>query len=98
MKKLDFIDALRGYAILGVLMVHTSQYGNKLHSTLGTLITEKGAMGVQLFFLASSFTLFLSEDFLGLHQFFTSLFVITCFKTGIVSAMFLPPVHHMGLT
>lgn len=60
MKKLDFIDALRGYAILGVLMVHTSQYGNKLHSTLGTLITEKGAMGVQLFFLASSFTLFLS--------------------------------------
>jgi peptidoglycan/LPS O-acetylase OafA/YrhL len=60
LKKLDFIDALRGYAILGVIMVHTSQYGNKLHSTLGKLITEKGAMGVQLFFLASSFTLFLS--------------------------------------
>jgi peptidoglycan/LPS O-acetylase OafA/YrhL len=40
--------------------VHTSQHGNILKSTLGNLIVEKGAIGVQLFFLASSFTLFLS--------------------------------------
>ena len=59
-KKLDFIDALRGYAILGVILVHTSQYGKQLTSTWGKLITDKGAMGVQLFFLASAFTLFLS--------------------------------------
>ena len=41
-------------------MVHCSQFGSALHSTLGKLITDKGAMGVQLFFIASAFTLFLS--------------------------------------
>jgi peptidoglycan/LPS O-acetylase OafA/YrhL len=60
MKKLDYIDALRGLAVLGVLIVHTNQYG---HSNLPWVIEKvvmKGASGVQLFFIASAFTLFLS--------------------------------------
>ncbi len=60
MKKLDYIDALRGVAILGVLMVHTSQYGRfNVNNTVGKMIAE-GARGVQLFYIASAFTLFLS--------------------------------------
>ena len=60
MKKLDYIDALRGLAILGVIMVHTNQYGSSnLPSIIGKIINE-GARGVQLFYLASAFTLFLS--------------------------------------
>lgn len=58
--KLDFIDSLRGYAILGVLMVHASQNGQPLNSDLGNTILIKGARGVQLFFMASAITLFYS--------------------------------------
>jgi peptidoglycan/LPS O-acetylase OafA/YrhL len=58
--KLDYIDAVRGLAILGVLMVHTTQYGiNNLPSAVFRSLSE-GARGVQLFYLASAFTLFLS--------------------------------------
>lgn len=60
MKKLAYIDALRGLAILGVVMVHTNQYGH-LNLPWGIeKIVWKGGRGVQLFFLASAFTLFLS--------------------------------------
>lgn len=60
MKKLDYIDALRGIAILCVVMVHTSQYGSSnIPNLIGKIIAE-GARGVQLFYLASAFTLFLS--------------------------------------
>ena len=60
MKKLDYIDALRGLAILAVLTVHTNQYGNTtLPNTIKNIIGE-GSRGVQLFYLASAFTLFLS--------------------------------------
>jgi peptidoglycan/LPS O-acetylase OafA/YrhL len=58
--KLDFIDALRGLAVLGVIMVHANQFGSShLAPWLGKIVNE-GARGVQLFFLASAFTLFLS--------------------------------------
>lgn len=60
MKKLDYIDALRGVAILGVLMVHTSQYGSFNVPGIFEKIVSQGARGVQLFFIASAFTLFLS--------------------------------------
>ena len=59
-KKLPFISALRGYAILLVIILHTSQYGTKLTSIFWDRLVNKGHFGVQLFFLASAFTLFLS--------------------------------------
>jgi peptidoglycan/LPS O-acetylase OafA/YrhL len=60
MKKLEFIDALRGLAILGVIMVHTFAYGTPNPSGKIGIMFSSGANGVQLFFLASAFTLFLS--------------------------------------
>jgi peptidoglycan/LPS O-acetylase OafA/YrhL len=60
MRKLDYIDALRGLAILGVIMIHTNYYGKSdLPNTIQRIV-EEGGRGVQLFYLASAFTLFLS--------------------------------------
>lgn len=60
-KKLDFVDALRGYAVLGVLLVHTALYfKNDLLPVAFKNMVAHGAMGVQLFYMASAFTLFLS--------------------------------------
>jgi peptidoglycan/LPS O-acetylase OafA/YrhL len=56
--KLSYIDTLRGIAILGVILIHTNQYGRTSVSLLS--IINNGDMGVQLFFVASAFTLFLS--------------------------------------
>ncbi len=65
--KLRFIDSLRGIAILGVILVHTSQYGTSIYTAGEHLypgfinrIFEQGARGVQLFYVVSAFTLFLS--------------------------------------
>lgn len=57
-KKYDFVDALRGWAILGVLFVHTELWVTPPNSMAN--IVRDGARGVQLFFVASAFTLFLS--------------------------------------
>ncbi|GHV49909.1 hypothetical protein AGMMS49579_02660 [Spirochaetia bacterium] len=59
--RFDYIDVLRGIAILGVVAVHTCQYGtfDMPKISLITLLGN-GASGVQLFYLASAFTLFLS--------------------------------------
>jgi len=56
LKKYDWVDALRGYAIILVIMIHTSQF----FTVTGVLrrITSLGDLGVQLFFILSSFTLF----------------------------------------
>lgn len=61
MKKIEFIDTFRAFAIIGVIVLHTSQYGSSsnLHIIFRRIIGE-GARGVQLFYLASAFTLFLS--------------------------------------
>lgn len=59
--KLDYVNALRGLAILGVIAVHTSQYGIRMPK-FASDIAGYGAMGVQLFFVASAFTLMLSID------------------------------------
>lgn len=59
--KLDYIDALRGWAVLGVIMIHLGQYmdkeffPNEIVHFIGS-----GSLGVQLFFFVSAFTLFLS--------------------------------------
>jgi exopolysaccharide production protein ExoZ len=58
-KRLSFIDALRGYAILGVIVVHVGQFVPKLEWPLDVIAIE-GARGVQLFFIASALTLMLS--------------------------------------
>ncbi|MDB5117575.1 MAG: cellulose-binding, family [Mucilaginibacter sp.] len=60
MKKLDYIDALRGLAVLGVMMTHTAQYGSFNVPDILKHITDEGSAGVQLFYIASAFTLFLS--------------------------------------
>lgn len=59
-QKIDYVDALRGIAILAVLLVHTGgQFG-----LIGTFakIAGLGAKGVQLFYFISAFTLFLSYN------------------------------------
>jgi peptidoglycan/LPS O-acetylase OafA/YrhL len=59
-EKLAYIDAVRGYAILMVMAVHTSQVVSGLSAITGRL-AEYGQMGVQLFFVASALTLCLSS-------------------------------------
>jgi peptidoglycan/LPS O-acetylase OafA/YrhL len=57
--KYDFVDSLRGWAILAVITYHVNIW---LHPSVGFLRAafEHGNRGVQLFFIVSSFTLFLS--------------------------------------
>lgn len=55
----DYIDALRGYAILLVILVHSSQAVRTLPPAL-RLVVDQGARGVQLFFVASALTLMMS--------------------------------------
>lgn len=58
-KKYKYIDALRGFAILGVVLVHTSYWVVPTSPLLAKIATQ-GTRGVQLFFMASALTLFLS--------------------------------------
>src|SRR5689334_2851146 len=58
-KRLDYLDALRGIAVLLVLMVHAGELNTG--ATLTPVLTnfiESGKYGVQLFFLISAFTIF----------------------------------------
>lgn len=62
----EFIDGLRGLAVLMVLLVHTSQrVGNEFtgsfHYKIIEIIVNFGARGVQLFFILSAFTLYNSS-------------------------------------
>jgi len=60
-QKLDYIDSLRGIAILMVVMTHTAQSVPQLPEWILTL-TKYGQLGVQLFFIVSAITLGLSAD------------------------------------
>lgn len=62
LRKYEFIDALRGYAILGVLMVHSAQSVRPNHAFLRSAMAQ-GSLGVQLFYIASALTLCLSWRF-----------------------------------
>ncbi|MEA5497635.1 acyltransferase family protein [Limnoraphis robusta] len=61
MKRLAYIDALRGIAIFSVLVVHTSQKVENLPNWLANL-SAQGIYGVQIFFLISGFSIFLSFE------------------------------------
>ena len=56
---LGFVDALRGYAILGVILFHAGQLVPDAHPWLAGP-ASLGGTGVQLFFVVSAFTLFRS--------------------------------------
>jgi peptidoglycan/LPS O-acetylase OafA/YrhL len=68
-RKYDFIDALRGYAILLVVLVHSSGHVAPVNSIL-KLIAQEGARGVQLFYIASALTLCMSWEFRKKHEVF----------------------------
>ncbi len=57
----EFIDALRGFAILLVIFTHTTLIVNPSLPLL-RLIASRGVYGVQLFYIVSALTLFLSTD------------------------------------
>jgi len=61
--KLKYIDAIRGIAILMVMIVHTSQLGLHDYPYMFKTFVGLGAKGVQLFFMASAFTLFLTYEY-----------------------------------
>ncbi len=60
-KKLGYVDAIRGIAILMVILVHTAQRIPNL-SYIMDILAQYGQMGVQLFFVASAYTLCISFE------------------------------------
>lgn len=60
--KLGYIDALRGYAILAVVLVHSSHNVAPAAGGVQWLMSQ-GAKGVQLFYIASALTLCMSWTF-----------------------------------
>jgi len=61
--RLKYIDALRGLAILAVVIVNTSRYGFNEYPAFFESFINQGERGVQLFFVVSAFTLFLSYQY-----------------------------------
>ena len=59
-RRFDYLDALRGYAILSVIVVHASQYFGTDSSPAAAQFLSQGARGVQLFFVVSALTLSMS--------------------------------------
>ena len=59
--KYTFINSARGIAIIMVIIVHASQLYHFKNSTIKMLF-DYGQMGVQLFFIASAYTLCLSSE------------------------------------
>jgi len=67
LKKQGYIDALRGYAILGVLLVHSAQQVMPISPAL-KFFRDFGIYGVQLFYVVSAFALFMSWNFRSPHE------------------------------
>lgn len=62
MKKETFLESLRGYAILGVILTHITSKMNELPQWIYNFGIQ-GSRGVQLFFIVSAFTLFYSLSY-----------------------------------
>ncbi|WP_295882485.1 acyltransferase [uncultured Thiohalocapsa sp.] len=107
--KYAYIDALRGWAILGVILVHSSQRLADLPPILHGLF-QTGQYGVQLFFVASALTLALSlskrrdQDRFPIQDYFIRRFfriaplyyaaiVLYFFVHGLSSGQWPPPSH-----
>jgi peptidoglycan/LPS O-acetylase OafA/YrhL len=61
-EKYQYIDSLRGIAVLAILLTHCQLYGRNLYSLPFKSLLDHGTLGVQLFFIISAFTLCLSFD------------------------------------
>ncbi len=59
MNRIGAVDSLRGWAILGVIAVHTGMLATPSSQWLSSTMTE-GARGVELFYIVSTFSLFAS--------------------------------------
>jgi peptidoglycan/LPS O-acetylase OafA/YrhL len=59
-QRFEYLDALRGIAILGVVLVHSAILSRQ--EGLYGIIGFTGQRGVQLFYMVSAFTIFLSLD------------------------------------
>lgn len=68
MYKLNFLDSLRGYAILGVILTHTTRHFHGHIPEAMYNIGIQGSRGVQLFFIVSAFTLFYSLELYTQNQ------------------------------
>lgn len=114
--QLDYIDALRGVAIIGVLASH-AQRNVELYQAMGhtaalspwlSRYAEQGARGVQLFFVISALTLFLSarkrsgesEPWLNFYvrrvfriaPMFYAAFAVYCLAPVFLKGQALPPI------
>jgi peptidoglycan/LPS O-acetylase OafA/YrhL len=58
--RFEYLDALRGIAILGVLSIHSSNASGD--NFPGSIYADAGRYGVQLFFMVSAFTIFMTLD------------------------------------
>jgi len=61
-KRYEYIDALRGFAVFGVFVVHVFNPIIGKMSKFWAHFAANGARGVQLFFIISALTLFMSLD------------------------------------
>lgn len=59
-RRLDWLDALRGWAVFGVVLVHAGQIARS--PGIAGKISSAGQYGVQLFFLVSALTISMTYD------------------------------------
>lgn len=57
--RIGYIDSLRGWAVVGTFLVHNGQWFRSLHPLLAK-IADHGSRGVQLFYIISAYTIFVS--------------------------------------
>ncbi|RZL48361.1 MAG: hypothetical protein EOP00_09390, partial [Pedobacter sp.] len=59
-QKLKYIDALRGIAVICVVFHHTKEFVSSGSNSFFNVLVDQSSIGVQLFYIVSAFTLFLS--------------------------------------